>query len=134
MRDLLEATVQLTVPNDPKYLRLVRLVVASTATDANFSYDAIEDLRIVADELVNHVMTASDPNATIEIGIFPAADRFAFQSSGSLQAQHDQPPISLDVLAAQIVNSLVDSYDISVREGRIQASFAARIPVGSIDA
>lgn len=134
MRDIEEATVQLTVPCDSKYLGLVRLVVSSVAADANFSYDAIEDLRIVADELTNLVMTASAPGALVRIGVFPESEHFVFRGSAVLPTSHEKKtPVELDVLAAKIVASLVDHVHIETLNGRIEVSFSVRLPSGPTD-
>ena len=53
--------VTLSVPAQPSYLRLVRLVVASMAADAGFDFETVEDLRIAADELINTVMSVTVP-------------------------------------------------------------------------
>ena len=146
MRELDEAPLHLSVPNNPTYLRLVRLVVASCAADVNFSYDAIEDLRIVADELTNLVMMAAAPETPIRFGIFPGKEFFEFRSSALLatlasfeQAGNDagsaieHQEFRLDVLATQIVASLVDTYEIENRDGRIEVAFSVRCPIGPSD-
>ena len=143
MREIEQATLKLTVPNDPTYLRLVRLVVASSAADLAFSYDAIEDLRIIADELTNLVMMVSVPGSAVNIGIFPGQEFFEFRSSalkstldhaGSYTPlENGAEPIALDLLAAQIVASLVDSYQIESRDGRIEVCFSVRCPIGPPD-
>jgi serine/threonine-protein kinase RsbW len=129
MRDIEEATVQLTVPCDSKYLGLVRLLVSSVAADANFSYDAIEDLRIVADELTNLAMTAAAPGTVVRIGVFPESKHFVFRGSAVLPSSNEtEPPVELDVLAAKIVASLVEHFKIETLNGRLEVSFSVRLP------
>ncbi len=143
MHELEEAPLQLTVPNDPIYLRLVRLVVASAATDVEFSFDAIEDLRIVADELITLVMTVAAPGTAVRIGIYPGPDHFEFQGS-ALLANPDQvhnevtsegqhAPVELDVLAAQIVASLVDNFAVKTDKQQVGVAFSVRCPIGPSD-
>jgi hypothetical protein len=149
MREIEEATVHLTVPNDLKYLGLVRLLVASSAADVHFSYDAIEDLRIVADELIHLVMTAAAPGANVRIGVFPGKELFEFRGSAPLPTSAMVPamdgcrgggtseaPVAtaeLDVLAAQIVAALVDNFQIETIDGRIEVAFSLRCPTGPND-
>jgi hypothetical protein len=134
MRDIEEATVQLTVPCDSKYLGVVRLLVSSIAADANFSYDAIEDLRIVADELTNLVITAAAPGAVVRIGLFPENEHFVFRGSAVLPALHEsETPTELDVLAGKIVASLVEHFQIETLNGHIEVAFSVSAPSGQID-
>jgi hypothetical protein len=143
MRELEEAPLQLTVPNDPTYLRMVRLIVASAATDLEFSYDAIEDLRIVADELINLVMTVAEPGAAMRIGIFSGPEHFVFRGSARLapaeevgkkeMLESQGTVVTLDVLAEQIVASLVDSFAIETSNLQIDVAFSVRCPIGPSD-
>ncbi len=143
MHDIEEAPLQLTVPNDASNLRLVRLVVASAAADVEFSYDTVEDLRIVADELITLVMTIATPHTPVKIAIFPGPENFVFRGSARL-ASADQlrsndpsgnrsPVVELDVLAAQIVASLVDYYGIETNDQQIDVEFSVRCPIGPTD-
>jgi hypothetical protein len=143
MRELEEAPLHLTIPNDPTYLRMVRLVVASAAADVEFSYDAIEDLRIVADELINLVMTVAAPGAAVRIGIFPGPEDFQFRGSAPMSlapeagnevtVESHGTVVALDLLAGQIVGSLVDNYSIDSRDQRIDVAFSVRCPIGPSD-
>jgi len=124
-----EAPVIVSVPNDPSFLRIVRLVVASLASDLGFDFDEVEDLRIVADELVNLVMSASVPHSKIRVEIFMESHRMLLRASGSDSDQAGAR--ELDPLAAQIVSALVDSFDVAVAGGRFEVGFRSRLPVRS---
>ena len=142
MHELEEAPLQVTIPNDPTYLRMVRLVVASAATDLEFSYDAIEDLRIVADELINLVMAVAQPDTAVRIGIFSGPEHFVFRGTalmanaevGSNETVGPQGTVvTLDVLAGQIVESLVDSFQIETHDHEINVAFSVRCPIRPSD-
>lgn len=129
MNNVDEAPVILCVPNDPSFLRIVRLVVASIASDLGFDFDEVEDLRIAADELVNLVMSASVPHSSIRVEIFLESHRMLLRASGSVSNQAAAQ--ELDPLAAQIVSALVESFDVAVVDGRLEVGFRARPPVRS---
>lgn len=130
MNILEEAPVCLSLPNDPAFLRIVRLVVASLAADVGFDYEEVEDLRIAADELVNLVMFASAAHGSIRVEIFLDHHSLLLRASGP---ERDSGAVhELDPLASQIVTAIVESFEIGARDGRIEVGFRARQPVGSI--
>ncbi len=118
--------VVLLIPNDRSFLRVVRLVVASLAADLDFDYEEIEDLRTAADELVNLVMSGSQPHGNIRLDVFLAERAMVVRSSGD--AVHDGVVDSLDPLGLYVVRAIVDSFDVVVREGRLEAGFQTGPP------
>jgi hypothetical protein len=121
-----ELRVSLTIPNNPSYLRLVRLVAASTAADLGFSYEEIEDLRIVADEVVNLVMEHTLPDSLISIDLFTGGPELRVEGSGA--ARELSGPPTLDPLASEIVRALVATHSVVEIDGRVEASFCSRLP------
>jgi anti-sigma regulatory factor (Ser/Thr protein kinase) len=116
-----DAAVVLMIPNDRSFLRVVRLVVASLAADLDFDFEEIEDLRTAGDELVNLVMSGSRPHGSIRVDIFLAERALVVRSSG--EAAHPGVVDSLDPLGLHVVRAIVDSFDVAVREGRLEAGF-----------
>ncbi len=51
--------LELVVPPDPQLLRIVRLVASGLASLANLDLDAVEEVRVAADEVVSTLMEAS---------------------------------------------------------------------------
>jgi hypothetical protein len=118
--------VSITIPNAPSYLRLVRLAVASVASDLGFNFSEVEDLRIVADEMANLAMDNTLPESPIRVDIFTGGPELRLVASGPA-ADAERAP-QLDVLAFEIVRSLIDSFEILSFDGRVQASFCSRVP------
>ena len=52
-------SLQVVLPPDPQLLRVVRLVVSGVASLAPLTLDAVEEIRVAADELVSTLMEAS---------------------------------------------------------------------------
>ena len=119
--------VVLSVPAQPSYLRLVRLVVASMAADAGFDFDSVEDLRIAADELINTVMSVTHPGATVSIEVLVHDGQLILNSTAPAGADHAS--VAVDPLAAQILSALVDDSSFEVRGADVAAGFRKAAPV-----
>lgn len=121
--------VTLSVPAQPSYLRLVRLVVASMAADAGFDFDTVEDLRIAADELINTVMSVTVPGGAVTIEVVVHAGELRVSSSST--AELDHAAVAVDPLAAQILAALVDDSTFEVHGTSVEASFRKAAPVAA---
>lgn len=119
--------ITLSVPSQPSYLRLVRLVVASMAADAGFDFDTVEDLRIAADELINTVMSVTVAGGTVTIEVLIHEGELRVSSSSTAHADH--AALAVDPLSAQILSALVDASSIEVRGTSVEASLRKAAPV-----
>ena len=126
------APVILVVPADPAFVRIVRLVVSSVAADLEFDLDEIDDLRIVADELVNAVMAAAGANAAVRVTIAVVDSALTVEASAASAASSrlasSEP--GLDPLAAQIVTGIVESFAFDVVGDSVVAGFRSHPPLG----
>jgi hypothetical protein len=67
-------TLQLVLPADPQLLRIVRLVASGMASLGPLDLDAVEEIRVAADELVSTMMEASEGGpVTVELSISSTA-------------------------------------------------------------
>jgi hypothetical protein len=64
---------QLVLPPDPQLLRVVRLVASGLASLGQLDLDAVEEVRVAADELVSALIEAS-AGAPIEVDLQLTAD------------------------------------------------------------
>lgn len=105
------AVVALTIPADPRYLRIARLVVAGLGADADLTVDTIDDLRVAVDE-VGALLIEADGDDEIAIA-FETADgqitiRAARSASTSVPELH---PVSRGLL-----NATTDELDVSLSD------------------
>lgn len=126
--------VVLTIPASSSYLRLVRLVVASMGADAAFDIEAVEDLRIAADELVTAVLAAARPEGSIavELVLRNGALSLSAQTMGgdaAGAATSDDGQLALDPLAAHILTELVDEHAFGRVGKEFRGSFSKVVPV-----
>lgn len=114
-----EAQVTLTIPADPAYVRLVRLVVASSASDLGYAYEEVEDLRIVADEAANLAIGACRDGSAIRVGIFGVDGAIAV----GMECPTDNDHAEFDPLSSQIVTALTTSCTVSSIDGELRVFF-----------
>lgn len=109
--------VTATFPASPKYLRTARLLATAMASAAGFDVEALEDIRIVVDELLSAALEVARGPLEIVIGTRPGECRY----SGSVPC--DSPPLPFDPLRSVIVTSLSDAHHFALAEGRLSFGF-----------
>jgi hypothetical protein len=113
----------LVLPPDPDLLRVVRLVASGLASLTALGIDAVEGVRVAADELVSTLIQASDGGpvtVTFELGGTALVIRGRTQLADSAFA--------LDPLTDRILDAVVTSHEWSTEggsvEGRVEQSLA----------
>jgi serine/threonine-protein kinase RsbW len=119
-----EAAVTLTIPADPSYVRLVRLVVASSAADLGYSFDGIEDVRIAADEAATLAITACRPGGSVKVGIAVLDGAI----SVGVECVTDLQSPEFDPLSSQIVAALTTSCTVLTADGELRVLFQCPPP------
>jgi hypothetical protein len=90
-------SMQLVVPPDPQLLRIVRLVASGLASLGPLDLDAVEEVRVAADELVSTLMEASDGGlVTLDLSI--SADALSLQASTSVHGELKVDPMTDRIL------------------------------------
>jgi hypothetical protein len=113
----------LVLPPDPDLLRVVRLVASGLASLTALGIDAVEGIRVAADELVSTLIQASDGGpvtVTFELG------GAALVIRGRTQLADGE--FALDPLTDRILDAVVSSHtwstDSGVVEGRVEQTLA----------
>lgn len=103
--DQLDDVVEIDLPLRVEYASTLRVVVASLASEAGFSVDEIDDLRLAVSE-VFALLSDSAPTGRCSARLH-VTDRHvdALLSSADVDG-----PVQLDPLASTILSSVVDEY------------------------
>lgn len=102
--------VQLTVPALADSARLARLVAASLATDAGWTLDDIEDLRIAVSEMVALLVEGSeDPAEQVELTYQRLPDAVEVEGQRNLDNPGDNPASSTTAPPEPVVGHAANS-------------------------
>ena len=100
-------TVDLVIPARLEYVRLTRLVVSGIATQAEFSVDEIEDMRIAVDELCATLIDQGEPGGDLRLRF--TLDDATLRCEVTAQVAGD---VELDELSAHILLATVDAHHL----------------------
>ena len=121
----IDATIELTIPADPRLLRLVRLVASGLASTAGFDVDELDDLRIAVDEAVSALLEGG--------GGAPLPLRFEV-GGGSVAMQGETKLASADALdqdrlelSTQILGAVCDEHQLDVVDGTVLVRICRRV-------
>lgn len=123
--DAIDGTIELTIPPDPRLLRLVRLVASGLASTAGFDVDELDDLRIAVDEAVSALLEGGGGAPlplTFEVG------------EGSVEMRGQVPMADADALdqdrvelSTQILGAVCDEHELGVVEGEVRVRICRRV-------
>lgn len=109
--------VRVSLPADPAFVRLVRLLCSSLAADLDLDVDRIDDVRIAADELMNAVIDLAAPLAVVEVVLLIDDGALVLEASTMLS----NGPIAMDPLSERVLAELTTSFAITDRGGEVHA-------------
>jgi hypothetical protein len=101
-----ENLVEVRVPAAARAAATLRLLAASLAADAGFSFDDIDDIRLALNELFTSCASVDAPGERIIVVMGVTSDRF----TAELSLESGRPAAPLDELAVRIVASVTDSF------------------------
>lgn len=114
----------LVLPPDPELLRVVRLVASGLASLAPLDIDAVEEVRVAADELVATLMQASDGG--------PVTVSFAVTDEGLVisgtTARAVTSDFSPDPLTERILDEVATSHAWESQAGEIHGRIEHAVP------
>ena len=104
------AVVNLTIPADPRLLRIARVTAASLAGDLPFTLQDIEDLRVAVDEAAAAAIDGVDGGAHLELKL--RVEGGALVVHGTVAGAGEGP--ELHPVAAELLALLSDEYTAGV--------------------
>ncbi len=117
----------LVLPADAELLRVVRLVASGLASLTPLGIDAIEAIRVAADELVATLIQSSDGSpVTVTFELTSTAVAI----TGSTQAATDSA-FELDPLTDQILSSVSDRHEWHADGTKVTGRVEQLLPTGS---
>jgi hypothetical protein len=126
--DELQSTTSfdLVLPPDPELLRVVRLVASGLASFTDLSLDAVESVRVAADELVSTLIQAGQGDVTVRFAITQSAVVIA--ASATLA---DAASFTLDPLTDRILDEVADGHSFAVDGDELTGRIDVDLPAGS---
>ncbi|HVV11421.1 ATP-binding protein [Amycolatopsis sp.] len=103
--------IELRLGADLGHLPIVRSVVATIATRADFDLDAIADLRLAVDEACSTLITRAVPGSTMRCRFTVTGDELTF--TGTVHSESDSAP-STKSFGWKVLTTLTDSVDTRV--------------------
>jgi len=115
--------VVVSVPPRPEFMQLLRAAVGSVAARVDFTYEAIDDLRIAVDEACARILSVPGTPTTLFLRIAPGVDGIEVVAYTDGEAE-DWPPENLEEsLTAKILDALTDGVSFE----RVGTSPAVRV-------
>lgn len=124
MTDAAPTHLQLSLPPDPRLLRVLRLVASGVASLGQLDLAAVEEVRVAVDELGSTLIAAST-GAPIELTVELTATAFCVEGTTALA---DGAELEVDPLTDRILGVVASSHEWStidgVARGRFEKVFA----------
>lgn len=118
----MESQVHLTIPADTAFVSMVRTATAAVCAQADFTLDAIEDLRLAIDEACALVIADAPDASDISIVWITNGHELRIDVSA---ASRSGAAVSRDSFAWTVLSALVDEVDAVVDAGRQRISLRA---------
>lgn len=106
--------IKVSLPAQAEYVHILRSVVASASAVMDFTFDAIDDLRLVLDEACGQVLALSDGATKLNLDIGFGDDSLELRVSSDGGVNGGTESIS-DTMAWTILSALAD--DLEVEDG-----------------
>lgn len=115
-------TVRITFPNDPKWVRTVRLAASGMAATGPFDVETIDDLRIAVDELCSALIEAGTGG---DIRLDLTCAQGVFFASGSTMTDELELSSERFALSRQILSVVADEFglDLDLDEHNVRCWF-----------
>lgn len=100
--------IDISVPLRAEFASTLRALTASIGADAGFSIDELDDLRLALSEVFSVLADAADGDDRALVSLAVTHGELSI----SIGSDHTDKPLELDPLAASILQSVTDGYEI----------------------
>ena len=111
----MDSQAELTVPADTSYVAMVRSATVAMAANADFTVDAMEDLRLAVDEACALIIADATPDSQMTIAWRASGNHLAIEVSGPSSSG---APVARDTFAWTVLSALVDEVEATVEADR----------------
>ena len=120
----IDGTIELTIPADPRLLRLVRLVASGLASTAGFDVDELDDLRIAVDEAVSALLEGGG-GEKLPLHFEVTEGQVAMEGRTAVASADALDPDRLE-LSTQILGAVCDEHQLEVVDGSVVVRICRR--------
>jgi serine/threonine-protein kinase RsbW len=115
--------VVVSVPARPEFMQLLRAAVGSVAARVDFTYEAIDDLRIAVDEACARILSLPGTPTTVFLKIVPSETEIEVVAYTDGETDEWPPERFEESLTAKILEALTDGVTFE----RVGTSPAVRV-------
>ena len=115
----------LVMPAESRFISTARVMAASLAAELDFSIDEIEALRMGANELIAILTECANDHDIDVVTLRYVVDAASIEVHGQIDVPSGVEA-EADVLAGQILNAVVDSYEFTGGHAHIIKNRASR--------
>lgn len=110
--------ITVSIPALPRYVHVLRAVVASVAARLDWPFDEIEDLRLMVDEACARLVEPEGGTATLTLRVVIEDGALAIEASTDRRSDRWPPADPGQALSRQILSTLADEVRFDPVAGR----------------
>lgn len=108
--------VTITIPAQPAYVQVIRLIAAGLAARLSFTIEDIEDLKIAVDELSAYLTGTQGREGTLEVSFGVADEHIEISGAGRFSADY-KIRTDLTDFSRMILETVADSASLDQQNG-----------------
>ncbi|HXF36081.1 MAG TPA: ATP-binding protein [Actinomycetota bacterium] len=110
--------ITVSIPALPRYVHVLRAVVASVAARLDWAFDEIEDLRLMVDEACSRLVGPEGGAATLRLRVLVDDGGLTIEASTDRSVDRWPPEDPGQTLSRQILSTLADEVRFEPVDGR----------------
>ena len=127
-------TVTLTIPREPRFFGVARLVVGGLAARLELPYDALEDLQLALDGVLANEAYAAGDEVTIALALAGELVEIALGPVDGSQVRADLAADDEGIGLRRLLGTVVERAEVEERDGADWVRLEKRITRGGVAA